>query len=152
MELTPDWVVGFVDGEGCFHVSINRHSEMTIGFQVLPEFVVVQHQRDVQVLQALKRFFRAGVVRSNHGDRWCFRVRKLQSLIEICDFFRRHPLKTRKQSDVKKFCRIVRMINSKSHLSLEGLLRIVDIATTMNAADPNRLAVVRSALEKAIKR
>ena len=36
VELTPEWVVGFVDGEGCFHVSVNRHREMTAGFQVLP--------------------------------------------------------------------------------------------------------------------
>jgi hypothetical protein len=45
MELSPDWVVGFVDGEGCFHVSITRHPSMKIGYQVLPEFVVVQHRR-----------------------------------------------------------------------------------------------------------
>src|SRR5688500_12628905 len=67
MELSADWIVGFVDGEGCFHVSINRHREMTVGFQVLPEFVVVQHERDRQVLMAVKRFFGFGVVRSNHG-------------------------------------------------------------------------------------
>ncbi|RLC54843.1 MAG: endonuclease, partial [Chloroflexota bacterium] len=23
MDLSPDWVVGFVDGEGCFYVGIN---------------------------------------------------------------------------------------------------------------------------------
>ena len=77
MELDPQWVVGFVDGEGCFHVSLNRHDEMTAGYQVLPEFVVVQHERDIQILHALKRFFRGGVVRQNHGDRYCLRVRKL---------------------------------------------------------------------------
>ena len=22
--LSPDWVVGFVDGEGCFYVGVNR--------------------------------------------------------------------------------------------------------------------------------
>ena len=46
--LEPFWVTGFVDGEGCFLVGINRHPEMTAGFQVLPEFTVVQHQRDSQ--------------------------------------------------------------------------------------------------------
>ena len=42
--LETEWVVGFVDGEGCFFVGINRHPEMTSGYQVLPEFTVVQHQ------------------------------------------------------------------------------------------------------------
>ena len=42
--LSPDWVVGFVDGEGCFFVGINRQPSMKIGWQVLPEFRVVQHE------------------------------------------------------------------------------------------------------------
>ena len=56
VELSVDWVVGFVDGEGCFHVSLNRHEEMATGYQVLPEFVVVQHQRDRQVLEGAQTF------------------------------------------------------------------------------------------------
>ena len=88
MELSAEWVVGFVDGEGCFHVGINPHKEMTVGFQVLPEFTVVQHERDVQVLHALKAFFGCGVVRTNHGDRMAFRVRgKEQLLSTIIPFF-----------------------------------------------------------------
>ena len=68
--LEAQWVVGFVDGEGCFFVGINPHPEMTSGFQVLPEFTVVQHKRDIQLLHALKQFFGCGVVRTNHGIGW----------------------------------------------------------------------------------
>ena len=56
--LEAQWVVGFVDGEGCFYVGINSHPEMTAGFQVLPEFTVVQHKQDVQLLYSLKKFLR----------------------------------------------------------------------------------------------
>ena len=49
-KLNAQWVVGFVDGEGCFYVGINPHPEMSCQFQVLPEFTVVQHRRDVQLL------------------------------------------------------------------------------------------------------
>ena len=48
--LDAEWIVGFVDGEGCFHVAINRLEKMTLGWSVLPEFRVVQHKRDEQVL------------------------------------------------------------------------------------------------------
>jgi len=34
--LSAEWVVGFVDGEGCFFVGVNRQPSMTIGWQVLP--------------------------------------------------------------------------------------------------------------------
>lgn len=132
MELHPDWVVGFVDGEGCFYVGIYSHPEMTAGYQVLPEFRVVQHQRDIQVLYALKRFFKSGVVRQNHEDRYELRIRKLDSLYEVLTFFEKHPLKTKKQVDFKHFARIVRMMKEKQHLTTEGIARIINIASLMN--------------------
>jgi hypothetical protein len=38
--LDPMWIVGFVDGEGCFSVSIFKNATSKLGFQVFPEFVV----------------------------------------------------------------------------------------------------------------
>jgi len=54
MKPEAGWVTGFVDGEGCFHVGVNAHPEMAVGFQVLPEFTVVQHERDAQLLHAAR--------------------------------------------------------------------------------------------------
>ena len=31
MKLDAEWVTGFVDGEGCFHVGINPHADMRCG-------------------------------------------------------------------------------------------------------------------------
>jgi hypothetical protein len=144
MDLSPEWVVGFVDGEGCFHVSLHAHPEMTAGYQVIPEFVVVQHIRDVQVLYALKRFFRCGVVRCNHEDRWAFRVRKLDGLTQICAFFEQHHLKTKKLTDFQKFRSILRLMSQKRHLAREGLVEIGEIALSMNTTN-------RPVLEKIVR-
>ena len=135
MELSPDWVVGFVDGEGCFYVGINPHPDMKVGYQVLPEFRVVQHERDIQVLYALKRFFRCGVVRRNREDRYELRIRKLSCLLRVVEFFEKHPLKTKKNVDFKKFARIVRWMAEGKHLEREGLIQIIELALTMNRAD-----------------
>lgn len=146
MELATDWVVGFVDGEGCFHVSLNRHDEMTAGYQVLPEFVVVQHERDIQVLHALREFFDCGNVRRNHGDRYCLRVRKLSELVVVCKFFELHPLQTRKQNDFVKFQMIVNLMSDNRHLGREGLVEIVDLAITMNTTKRPVLEKIRYSL------
>ncbi len=146
MELSADWVVGFVDAEGCFHVSINRQPEMSVGFQVLPEFVVVQHSRDRQVLYGLKRFFGAGSVRRNHGDRDCLRIRELKALLEVGEFFIKHPLKTKKNVDFRKFRRILHLMNQRRHLEREGLVEIIDIAMKMNSAQRPALEAIRREL------
>ena len=133
MQLDAGWVVGFVDGEGCFHVGISKHAEMTAGVQVLPEFTVVQHERDVQALHALKYFFGCGVVRKNHGDRMAFRVRDRKHLAEIIiPFFMKHPLKTKKNVDFLKFRDVVLWMEKGEHLTGEGLTRIRETASKMN--------------------
>ena len=133
MQLEAQWITGFVDGEGCFHVGINAHSGMKCGYQVLPEFTVVQHERDVQVLHALKAHFGCGVVRRNHGDRMAYRVRGHQHLLErIIPFFEKHMLKSKKRADFAKFRRIVRMMEAGDHLTEEGVEEIRRIASEMN--------------------
>ncbi len=139
MKLTPDWVVGFVDGEGCFHVSIQAHPEMQGGYQVLPEFVVVQHERDVQLLYALKAFFGCGVVRRNHGDRMAYRVRRREHLRErIIPFFERHRLKSKKRVDFIRFRRVVLLMDRGAHLTPEGLERIRSLVAGMRRRPPKR--------------
>lgn len=132
MELMRDWIVGFVDGEGCFYVGIYPHPEMSAGYQVLPEFRIVQHKRDIQILYALKRFFKSGVVRQNHEARYELRIRKVESLRNVVNFFEKHPLKTKKNVDFKHFARIIRMMEAKEHLNKEGIVRIIRIASLMN--------------------
>jgi hypothetical protein len=133
MKLDAQWVTGFVDGEGCFHVGINEHPDMKTGVQVLPEFTVVQHERDVRLLFALKAFFGCGVVRSNHGDRMAFRVRGKEHLLQrIVPFFEEHPLKSKKRVDFEKFRSILRMMEAGEHLTAVGVERIRGIARQMN--------------------
>jgi succinate dehydrogenase flavin-adding protein (antitoxin of CptAB toxin-antitoxin module) len=133
VKLDAQWVTGFVDGEGCFHIGISRHPEMTIGFQVLPEFTVVQHERDVKVLNGIKSFFGCGVVRKNNGDRLAYRVRDGRHLREIIvPFFQKHPLKSCKSTDFEKFSKVLLMMDKGEHLSLDGLEKIRKISNQMN--------------------
>ena len=133
MQLEAQWVVGFVDGEGCFHVGLNVHAEMSAGHQVSPEFTVVQHERDIQILYALKAFFGCGVVRRNHGDRMAYRVRSKEHLLrKILPFFMAHPLKTKKNIDFLKFRDVLLLMETDGHLTREGLDAIRAIASEMH--------------------
>src|ERR671914_262354 len=59
------WIVGFVDGEGCFSCPIQRNREMTLGWQCQPRFAVVQGERSVHVLELIKEFFGCGHIHRN---------------------------------------------------------------------------------------
>jgi len=63
--LAAEWVVGFVDGEGCFSIPIFRNRSCRLGWQAQPEFAVVQGARSNSVLYALQSFFGCGKVTVN---------------------------------------------------------------------------------------
>ena len=136
MILDPQWVMGFVDGEGCFHVSILNQESMRLKKQVLPEFTVVQHLRNIKVLYALKSYFKCGVVRKNsaaYGDRWAYRVRGHSNLDSIIvPYFEQHKLKTTKRLDFEIFRDVVQMMGKGEHLTPQGLETIEKFADRMN--------------------
>jgi hypothetical protein len=130
--LNSKWVAGFVDGEGCFHIGINRLPKMTLGWQVLPEFRVVQHQRDERLLYRLKDFFGFGNVVVNHGDRKEFRVRGLENLQSIVKFFNKNLLQTSKKDDFEIFSTVIQLMNNGEHLKQKGLQKIAKLASQTN--------------------
>ena len=130
--LDARWVSGFVDGEGCFHVSINKSQKMSIGWQVLPEFRVVQHERDESVLQELQKFFDAGKVVTNHDTRKELRIRKLNDLKKIVLFFKQNKLRTGKKKNLEIFGEILELMENKKHLTVDGLTKIANLCWSMN--------------------
>ena len=130
--LDSRWVSGFVDGEGCFHVSINKIPKMSIGWQVLPEFRIVQHERDESVLKELQQFFGAGKVVTNHGARKELRIRKLNDLRNVVLFFKQHQLRTEKKKNFEIFAKILELMEHKKHLTVEGLTDIANLCWSMN--------------------
>ena len=134
--LDEKWIVGFTDGEGCFHISINRIPEMSLGWQVLPEFRIVQHEKDEQVLHDIKNYFGFGSIETNNKDenatRKGFRVRGLENLNKIVNFFEENSLKTSKKENFKIFAKVIHMMNNKEHLTKEGLDKIAELISKMN--------------------
>jgi len=150
--LDARWVSGFVDGEGCFHVSINNSPEMSIGWQVLPEFRIVQHERDQKVLEKLQEFFQAGQVVTNHDTRKELRIRKLQDLRKVVSFFKQHPLQTKKKKDLEIFGEILELMEKKKHLTLEGLTDIANLCWSMNKkVKPRFLESSETTCQKSLK-
>ena len=143
------WVIGFVDGEGCFSVSFVRQHDRAgrhgyrLGYQVAPRFIVSQGVSSVGCLEELKEFFGVGRVYGNQrhdnhrehmmqyvvSDRWAL-------LETIVPFFEEHPLRTAKRSDFEKFVRVLDMMEDDLHLTAEGLVQIAEITQTMNRRKP----------------
>jgi hypothetical protein len=143
------WVIGFVDGEGCFSIGFIRQPDRMgrrgykTGYQVAHEFAVAQGASSVYALHELREFFGVGQVLENtrydnHREHlYRYVVRRRSDLLEtIIPFFQRHTMRTAKQQNFEKFARCVELIAAGHHLEVEGLIEIAEIAQTMNRRKP----------------
>jgi hypothetical protein len=148
--LDPRWVVGFVDGEGCFSVSVHRNGiiRRTAGWQLQPTFQVYQHESHRSVLDELVRFFGCGSVRPK-GPRSSVHTFSVWGLVHleefILPFFEESPLRV-KQHDFERFASIVRSMRKKEHLEPAGFERLVRLAFEMNANGKQRARTLEEIL------
>jgi hypothetical protein len=143
---TNGWVVGFVDGEGCFSCPIFQNKPMTMRWQVQPSFVVVQSASSRDVLDGLVSVFGCGKVYvnkryDNHREdlfRYC--VSKFTDLRDvIVPFFQANPLRTSKRDNFEKFVQVIGLMDQGLHLTVPGLIQIAEIAETMNHRKPSKV-------------
>ena len=145
------WVIGFVDGEGCFSIGFVRQADRAgrkgyrTGYQVSHEFAVTQGAKSVSCLHELVEFFGVGSVLvnrryDNHKEHlYRYAVRRRSDLIEtIIPFFAAHPMHSSKQRDFEKFARCVDMIDQDVHRTQSGLADIAEIVQTMNRQKPRQ--------------
>ena len=65
-ERLDAYIAGFVDGEGSFHVAVQRNPSTRMGWQLVPEFHVSQDAERPEVLHLVRKRFDCGYIRENH--------------------------------------------------------------------------------------
>src|SRR5213075_1473539 len=93
------YITGYVDGEGCFMVSVAPRPTLLVGWEVRPSLSVSQNADRSEVLLLMQRYFDCGTIRPDRSDRTLkWEVRRLPYLIErIIPHFRKYPMLSSKQ-------------------------------------------------------
>ncbi len=142
MKLHPWYVTGIVEGEGSFVVSFNRRQKLTVGIETRPSFSLTLHQRDLNLLKDIQKFFHCGAIRYSKADRtYKYEVRSVADLAKkILPHFEKYPLAGAKSQDFERFAEIVRLVHANHHLNREVLVKIIEVAYSMNLSDKRRVA------------
>jgi len=156
--FTEAWIVGFVDGEGCFSVGFirqpNRGKRLgyKLGVQVWCEFAVTQGASSLHSLRLIEHYFQVGAIYcnkryDNHREHlYNYSVRKREDLKKvIIPFFQNNQLRTSKKRDFELFTQCFKMIENKDHRRKNGLLELARIASKMNRRK-DRVSIVKRIL------
>ena len=130
----PSYISGYVDGEGCFTVSISPRSTMLVGWEVRPSVSVSQNGDRSEVLLAIQRYFDCGTLRPDRSDRTLkWEVRSLLLLWDrVVPHFRSYPLLSGKRRDFDLFASVCERMVRGEHRTSDGLIEIVRLAGRMN--------------------
>ncbi len=130
----PSYISGYIDGEGCFMVSISPRSTLLVGWEVRPSLSVSQNGDRSEVLVAIQRYFGCGTLRPDRSDRTLkWEVRSLPVIRDrIIPHFERYPLQSGKRRDFELFSQICELMDRGEHRRPRGLIEIVRLAGDMN--------------------
>jgi len=136
-KANDDYLVGFVEGEGCFYIGIVKSKETITHWQVVYFFKVSQNPSGKIVLEKLKERLNCGYIKQNsHLDKsdksLAYVVRDLPSIIDLVIPFFKGKLLTKKAQDFDKFCQVIELVRGKEHLKKRGMAQILEIAYLMN--------------------
>jgi hypothetical protein len=137
-ERLDDYLAGYVDGEGSFHVAVQRNPSTRFGWQLVPEFHVSQNPERASIFELLRARLGCGRIRPNAraGGRdrsLVYVVRNRNDLLmKVIPFFRAHPILSEKRLEFETFAVIVTAMENREHLSAEGFHRLLALAVNMN--------------------
>jgi LAGLIDADG endonuclease len=139
-EFLSAYISGYVDGEGCFAVSISPRTTLRVGWEVRPSFSVSQNGDRAEVLYALQAYFGCGRIRPDRSDRTLkWETRRLEDILAtVIPHFECWPLMSGKQRDFDRFAAVCSLMAAGRHRSCEGLIEIVELARGMNPSGKRR--------------
>ena len=127
-KLNPHYIAGFIDGEGCFTISIGRHSTLKNRIEVKLEFEIELRADDRMILERIKETLNCDNIYHLSYERYGWRphvkykVSKLSDFQEkLIPFLKKYQLQAKKKNSFRIFCEAVGLVAEKKHLSPEGI-------------------------------
>ena len=131
-DLSPNWITGFSDAEGCFSVILSKRSPLK--WRIVVSFEINLHSKDIMILHKIQNYFGVGSVTNRESRNICvFRVTKVEDLKRvIIPHFTCYPLISKKYSDFILWSKVVDLMATKQHLTPIGFNTILSYYASIN--------------------
>lgn len=156
LAMSPWFLAGFTDAEGCFRISIlknknykstqslvsteNVKSNLTsLPWSVRLYFQIELHKKDEAILELAQSTLGVGKIYKARQETSMLQVSSFKDMPAVLDFFDKYPLITQKLADYILFKQAYEMIKNKEHLTLEGLSKLVGVKASLNNGLPAQL-------------
>lgn len=120
---SPNWLAGFVDGDGSFYPLIHKAIDYKCGFQVQLIFEIAQTLSETPILDIIgKKYFGDTHKWGRSGNVQHLKISSLKANNElVVPFFELNNLLSRKKIDFLIWKEMLYLVNQKKHLHIEGV-------------------------------
>ena len=144
-QLDPLWVSGFVDGEGCFAISVTRDPRYKTGWQVRVSFSITLHKKDRPLLEDIKQQSQGlGKITKQGDESIQLQVQSMNEIAKLIEHFDKYQLKTKKLADYLQWKEAFKIIKNQEHLTEYGLKKIVSIKASINLGLSEKLKLAKA--------
>jgi hypothetical protein len=105
---------------------------MKTNWRVNSAFLIKLHVKDILILEKIKNTLGVGTIRKTGINIVTYTVESFRELLVIIDHFDKYPLITCKVSDYLLFKQCFEIIKQKEHLTNEGILKLVNLKSSLN--------------------
>jgi LAGLIDADG endonuclease len=130
-KLNKWFITGFSDAESSFIILVQPRSDSKTKWRIKANFSISLNKKDIEILEDIKYSLGVGRIYTS-GTKVFYRVENFNELQVIVDHFDNYPLVTNKKMDYTLFKECFNIIKDKKHLTHEGLLKIVQIKSSLN--------------------
>jgi len=141
--ISPWYIVGFTEGEGCFAILISKHKTKRNKIDASLTFEIELRGDDKPILELIKKRLECGNIFELKYERYGWKphvkyiVRRQRDIFyKVIPFFKLFPLKGKKAKDFLLFCQAAEILKKKKHLTKKGINQLLKIREFMNERRP----------------
>lgn len=125
------WLSGFIDGDGSFYASYNKHKKMKCGYQLQIRFAITQ--KDLYCLKPISFLFNKKTKYNKKGF-YYFIVSDKKNLIILITYINKYPLLSKKNVSYNKWLKLFNLYDRKEHLLMKSkyLIKLVKDINSFN--------------------
>ena len=155
--ISKDWLIGFIEGEGNFHISLSKSFKTktwSYPFEFYPilQFRIFLREDDKKTLEKIKDFVGVGKIYKksceysrrkgvNSRDQYVYYISSVKDLVILKNLLFSSNFHTKKEKDMQIFFRVLQLKLTKKHLTLEGYKEIMSLVSNLNSQNREHFRV-----------
>src|SRR5882672_6937069 len=130
-QLDAAYIAGFLDGDGSIYVRLKPNATYRYGFQIAPNIIFYQSQKELLFLETIQKIIGAGYIRLRKDGIAEFTIGDTQTMRDLISYLEPHLRLKKKQANL-----LIQILDTRENIKSRGdflkVAKLIDRYKTLN--------------------